>query len=174
MLAFAAIIVDRNFRIVGMTSAAEYILKTREFLTVRQNRVEGIVHNDTLKIAEAFKRFMTPGHETDRSETVAITGTRGSIAHVRLTPLVPSGGGADIGVALLSIEPLDASALALSRLTAAETEVAVALIAGGRATEIACQRRVSVETVRSQIKSIYAKFDVKGHVELIAALRREQ
>lgn len=157
-----------------MTTAAEWVLKTGEFVVSRQNRIEGVTQNDTLKIAEAFKNFMMTGYETGYSENLVIAGTKGSIANIRFSPLVRSDKANDIGVAVMSIEPLDASALALSRLTAAETKVAVALIAGGRATEIACQRNVSVETVRTQIKSIYAKFDVKGHVELLAALRRER
>ncbi len=174
MLAFAAIVIDRNFRIVAMTSAAEHVLQAEDILVVRNGRIEGASGTDTIKLNEAFRRFMNAGSKTERSESFIIAGKNDTVANIRFSPLVLSDGLLGQAMAILSVEPLQASAQVLGRLTTAEAEVAAALLAGGRATEIACRRNVSVETVRSQIKSIYAKFDVRGHVELIAALRQTQ
>lgn len=174
MLAFAAIVIDRVGRIVAMTAAADYIARTGEFIATRQGRIEGITANDTIAINNAIRTFMETGYHTGHSQTFLLAGTKGNIANVQIAPLLRSQRSLDGAVAIMGIEPLETSARALSRLTAAETEVAIALLAGWRATEIACERNVSVETVRSQIKSIYAKFDVKGHVEFIAAVHRER
>jgi len=59
----------------------------------------------------------------------------------------------------------------VARLTPAEREVSLALLRGERAAQIARRRRVSVYTVRSQIKSIYAKAGVSGYAEYLAKVR---
>jgi DNA-binding CsgD family transcriptional regulator len=57
-------------------------------------------------------------------------------------------------------------------LTAAERDVATELLSGRRPAEIAQLRGVSIGTIRSQIKRIYAKLGVSGLVEFIARARR--
>jgi len=165
----AAFLIDRDGRIVTMTAAAERIAETAEFITVRDGRIKGVTLYDTQKIDGAIAEFMYSAYREGNTETLLLIGTSGCIANLQISPLK---GGEDGAVAIIDIEPLNASAKALDRLTAAEAEVAVALLAGARANEIALQRNVSVETVRSQIKAIYSKFEVRGHVELIAALSR--
>lgn len=58
----------------------------------------------------------------------------------------------------------------LFSLTTAEIEVAVSLRAGLSLTEIAAARRVSIETVRSQIKSILQKTNTRRQGDLILLL----
>ena len=55
-------------------------------------------------------------------------------------------------------------------LTSAETEVAIHVSNGKPLEAIAAIRGVSVETVRSQIKSILAKLGVKRQIELVATV----
>jgi DNA-binding CsgD family transcriptional regulator len=57
-------------------------------------------------------------------------------------------------------------------LTTAEREVALELLRGRRPVEIAATRKVSIETIRSQIKQIYAKLEVKSIMEFGARARR--
>ncbi len=56
-------------------------------------------------------------------------------------------------------------------LTAAEAEVAAKLAQGASVAEIADSRSVSSETVRVQLKSIYAKTGVHNQAQLVALLR---
>jgi len=56
----------------------------------------------------------------------------------------------------------------LFRLTAAEARVAMALLDGSNAEEIADNLRVGRETVRTQIKAIYSKTGVRRQAEFIA------
>lgn len=79
---------------------------------------------------------------------------------------------------MLVIEPVAAARAAellpevAAVLTAAEREVATELLCGRRPTEIAHRRQVSIGTIRSQIKRVYAKLGVPGLVEFIAKARR--
>ncbi len=59
---------------------------------------------------------------------------------------------------------------ALARLTESEREVAVALLLGGTAREIAARRGVSERTVANQAQSIYRKLRVGSRAELAAKL----
>jgi DNA-binding CsgD family transcriptional regulator len=56
-------------------------------------------------------------------------------------------------------------------LTPAETEVALALCDGLPRTQIAAQRGVSLETLRTQIRSIYSKTGCSRESELVLMLR---
>lgn len=51
-------------------------------------------------------------------------------------------------------------------LTAAEAEIAAALLRGRSSGEIAAARASSTNTVRTQIKALYAKLDVRSRGEL--------
>ena len=54
--------------------------------------------------------------------------------------------------------------------TAAETRVALLLLAGLRPREIADENDVSHETVRTQIKSLFAKSGIRSQTELVRVL----
>jgi DNA-binding CsgD family transcriptional regulator len=56
-------------------------------------------------------------------------------------------------------------------LTPAEARVATSIAKGRTPEEIAVATRISVATVRAQIKSIFAKTDVRRQSELVALLR---
>lgn len=53
-------------------------------------------------------------------------------------------------------------------LSAAETDVALALARGETRDEIAATRNTSVQTVKAQLKSIFGKVGVNREVELVA------
>jgi DNA-binding NarL/FixJ family response regulator len=60
---------------------------------------------------------------------------------------------------------------ALSRLTDAEREIAIALLRGDTNAEIARRRGSAVRTVANQVRAIFDKFDVHSRAELAVALR---
>lgn len=74
--------------------------------------------------------------------------------------------------------PIEVSLLKdLYQLTPTEIEVVRLACAGHATHEIARRRRVSIETVRSQLKRVYSKTEAIGHadlVRLIYSLAREQ
>lgn len=65
-------------------------------------------------------------------------------------------------------EPADIAAIL--GISMAEAHVARALFDGARIPAIAAARRVTIETVRSQLRSLYSKLDVKTQAELIRLL----
>lgn len=62
--------------------------------------------------------------------------------------------------------------VAAYRLTAAEAEIAAALADGARARQIAQVRAISMNTLRAQRRTAYAKLGVADQVELVHALPR--
>lgn len=76
--------------------------------------------------------------------------------------------------------PVDASilvviehGLAEEGLTAVEREIMQALSAGRRAQDIAEQRGVSLDTIRTHSKAVYSKLGVSGQLELVVRMRRQ-
>ncbi|MGE0314720.1 MAG: helix-turn-helix transcriptional regulator [Lautropia sp.] len=55
-------------------------------------------------------------------------------------------------------------------LTAAEAQVAVAMVEGARPEDIARRRNVAVQTVRTQLRAVYAKLDVSHQADLVRVL----
>ncbi len=66
----------------------------------------------------------------------------------------------------VALGPTVQSLMASHGLTQAEAEVALLLAQGLRAPQIAAQRATSIGTVNTQLKQIYAKTGVDGHVGL--------
>ncbi len=62
---------------------------------------------------------------------------------------------------------------ALNQLTQAEQAVTRELVKGRRLSEVADLRKVSIETVRSQAKTIYSKLGVRNHIDLLALVQRQ-
>jgi DNA-binding CsgD family transcriptional regulator len=57
-------------------------------------------------------------------------------------------------------------------LTQAEAEVAVGIACGQRITEIAAERGVKAETVRTHTKTVFGKTRTRSQAELVALLTR--
>jgi DNA-binding CsgD family transcriptional regulator len=84
-----------------------------------------------------------------------------------------------VPVALLTIAPSTSKNLAdpifigsMFDLTPAETKITIALLHGGNLRGIAAVQHVSIETVRTQLKSIFAKTNTSRQADLIALLMR--
>ncbi|MSP43136.1 MAG: helix-turn-helix transcriptional regulator [Alphaproteobacteria bacterium] len=78
-----------------------------------------------------------------------------SVIMLTATPLIPA-----IPVAERLVEGYD--------LTHAEAEVTLLLIAGLSPTQISARHNKSINTIKAQIKQIYAKTGVNGHAALVA------
>jgi DNA-binding CsgD family transcriptional regulator len=82
-------------------------------------------------------------------------------------------------VALLTIAPTTSKNFAdpifigsMFDLTPAEAKITIALLEGGDLRSIAAAQRVSIETIRSQLKSVFAKTNTSRQADLIALLMR--
>jgi len=82
-------------------------------------------------------------------------------------------------VALLTIAPPTSKNFAdpifvgsMFDLTPAEAKITIALLEGGDLRSIAAAQRISIETVRSQLKSVFAKTNTSRQADLIALLMR--
>lgn len=153
----AAILFNRFGMVIGVTPGAEAILRRDVPLRLRRGMLSA-------------------------SDDAQATSLRGAIAQANagLGPaaLTLHGRGERIGVTVLSVAHeidlgCNATAIAVledqsryAALTAAEDAVLALLREGLTAAEIARERGVSRETVRSQIKSIYAKLDVRRQAQL--------
>jgi DNA-binding CsgD family transcriptional regulator len=122
-------------------------------------------------------RFHTP----DRLHAIPVPAV--SAREARVAHLLPIAGSAhDVFVSAAAImvflpgapaaPPPPEVLAALFDLSPAEGRVARAIVAGGTVEEVAGIVGTSRETVRSQLKSVYAKTESEGRAELIDLLRR--
>jgi DNA-binding CsgD family transcriptional regulator len=114
-----------------------------------------------------------------QSCAIRISRPQGGAVELRLSPLPRTETDLGFGAAAIIVIEQNAdrtraelAAEIAATLTPAERRVALDMLNGQRPAEIAAHRRVTVETVRSQLKRIYAKAGVAGAIEFVAKARR--
>lgn len=145
-------------KVVAITSQAEQLLRAGSWFDIANGQLRSPRQSDISTLNTALAKTL----QTSQPSEVRLQRPGKSLL-IRLMPL-----SARIGLYF------SAQALAILQetrdepsLTAAERAVLEHLRTGQRASAIADQRQVSVETVRSQIKVIYQKLGVTSHVELL-------
>jgi|SRR5215469_8378444 len=170
-LSISAIIVDGFGRIIAMTPQADETVRSGVLLRLDGERLVTAVFQETAKLDRALQCTLgnRPGH-TGPSEFL-LRGTDGHFACIRIS-LLPRENDIGFGAAaLVVIERIvgeQSSGFQLCRLTAAETEIVAALLSGKPVASIARDRGVSIQTMRTQIKSIYSKKGVHSRAELMS------
>ena len=106
--------------------------------------------------------------EKGKTAVLRLRGLQGGAITVRVWPLPHQNDLAFGAAALLVFETHEPPALADFGFTAAEIEIASAVLSGRRVRDIARCRGATYETVRSQIKSIYSKAGVRSRAEFTA------
>jgi DNA-binding CsgD family transcriptional regulator len=177
----AAIILDRQGRVMALTPGAERILGfgldvTEGFLS-STNPVDGpalsaLVHAARNRDAPlARRRFLLRGAGRRRPVLVTIAAVLDAALEAlpggRLLLVLSDLGAGDTGI---EVELQD-----LFGLTDAEASIAAAIFSGGEPAEIARTRGVAEATVRKQISNAYRKLEVNRQAELVrllAGLRR--
>lgn len=97
---------------------------------------------------------------------------------VRVLAVEPTTPDQDAGVLLILLDPDECPQPSLATLeqvfglTRGEAQVAIRLMCGESLREIATALRVGVETVRTRVKSIFAKTQTNRQAELVAVLTR--
>lgn len=172
----AAFVLDFSGRVGAMTPAAEALLTgPHARLRLAGRRLQGRTQQDDAALA----RFVAEALRGDPGPPMVALRNGGPpvVLEAAAAPPVEHGLGFAprvIVIARSGVEtPKQGAALKLAfGLTPAELAVATALQRGLSPDEIAAERGVSIETVRSQIRGLMTKTDTRRQSELVALLGR--
>jgi DNA-binding CsgD family transcriptional regulator len=166
MMAGAVFVMDHFGHVLGASAAAEAFLSTSKTMRVAARRIHlsDIAAMDRLQGAIAMLNrpygLAAPVHGV--SIRVGDKASRAVCLKIMRAPAV----GYRLPMDACLVAVLDTVELA-GGLTPTEQDVLQALRAGARLRDIALQRGVSLETIRTQAKSIYGKLGVSGRIELM-------
>lgn len=189
------LVLDGDGRCISISPCAETLLAKGSPLTVRMDRLRRNKTSSAVAECPRLGGRVDIDHDlqpclncvTRRAASelcpgscaISITGPQDATIYLRLAPIALADQQVLTGAAAMAvIRPLSMQHSAellpdiAVALTAAERDVATELLSGRRPAEIAQLRGVSIGTIRSQIKRIYAKLGVSGLVEFIARIRR--
>lgn len=188
-LSVAAFVCDRTGRVRALTPAAEKLVSSGRDLQLRLGELRASTPAGSRALTDAIRvaaaGLVKPGKPLFKTLVLhsACSGSAPLMLEITALPrqwshefsFAPrvlviargAGAGGDAGVARRA-----ALLQAGYGLTRSETDVALRLAAGNTAEVIAASRGASLETVRTQIKSIRAKLRVGGQLELVAILNQ--
>lgn len=168
---------DQDGRVRGMTASAEALLSAGDVLRLRRGMLTTVCEADRrgleFALAEALAggapAFAVPARRVNTDDRVFI----------EVAPLASSsmpGFGPRVLVVVhgpgVDEARVAAAAGALYGLSAGEAAIAAQLASGRSPAAIAHERRVSLGTVRTQVRRIYDKVGVASQLELAARLPR--
>jgi len=178
VLSSSAFALDALGRVVALSAGAEHHLQSGHALTIENGRLNASTITGERILAKAIAPRLCLREPPLAPISVEVPGRDGRSMRLRIAQLPRDRVNIGFGPAVLAtIEETPQPKLPPSLspgLTAAERAVALALLEGERATQIASRRGVSVHTVRTQIKNIYAKTGVSGFVEFSAKARLQR
>lgn len=173
-LPFGVVIVDKNVRIAERNEACGALLARSDGLTTCQERLLCREQGDQAALMLAVERALS-----GELSAAVLKVHRSGGAQPYVVRVVAAGGEAAREHCLLMIvdpddEPAAGSEIwrAMFDLTECELIIAEGLVSGRRITEIANQRGVSIETVRSQTKRMFERLNVSSQAEAAARLSR--
>ncbi|MEJ0024393.1 MAG: helix-turn-helix transcriptional regulator [Rhizomicrobium sp.] len=183
LLDSAVVLVGRDGRVMALNRAAERLLTGRRGLRIVRGRLQTEDDGGAMLTAliEAAQRT-AEGRSAGSGGSIAIRrAAEESPLYVTIAPLAETAaaylGQTRCCVALFLNDPGTAAPMPAQRLsqlfglTSAEARVAVAL-AGGHSPDAICDRhRVSKNTVRAQMRAIFAKTGTRRQIELVSLLR---
>lgn len=162
----AAFVLDGYGQLLAMSAKAADHVDCGSGLRLRTRRLSAYDAADDqdlqAAIGGAIRRY--PGISTASRDVLIRRPTPGPVSVLTVTPLPEQAGLSLAGATALIVARHSLAGL----LTAAERGVLAMLIDGASVADIAQARGSSKETVRSQIKMIYAKVEVSSRGELMA------
>jgi DNA-binding CsgD family transcriptional regulator len=175
----AMFLCDAHGQVMRFNAEAEEIVRNQKGITIRNNRLEfsdaGLQRAVQASVFEACRSKGLHGVTAHHRHNARLGATRWRIEVSRIQRLAGAAHWQAMPVlALVTLsKPPSAedAARALQRsagLTKAETDIVGSLVMGLPTREIADRRRTSVETVRSQVKTILSKCGCSSRAELIA------
>ena len=180
-LAIPAFVCDNQRRVRALTPSAETLLAESRGLHLRQGRLQALHGPDDKNLQNAVDAAaqQSTGDRVARLRTVVVRQHAGGSSLVLDVITLPArqfefNFAPRVLILTRSQSGQDGRRVAILQaaygLTAAESEIAVHIANGKTPETIATLRRVSVGTVRIQIKSILAKLHVKRQVEVVAKI----
>ena len=168
---------DGDGRVRGMTASAEALVSAGEVLRLRRGMLTTACEADRAGLQAALAAALAGG--APAYAVAARRGDNGERVFIEATPL-PSSSAPGFGARALIIvhgpgvdeTKVAVAAGSLYGLSASEAAIAAQLAAGRSPAAIAHERRVSLGTVRSQVRRIYEKVGVSSQLELAARLPR--
>lgn len=167
-----AFFLDGQGRVTELSARAAQMVGDADVLKLQRGRLKAVTQGDDCRLQGAIDRlarvrfgaseFLMRGAQD--ADPVRVT-----VSHL---PTTAPFGLATLVVTLSFPKGISPTLLAELGLTASEGAVAVALAAGERPQEIAASRRVSLPTVRSQVREIYTKLRVLNVGQLARRLNR--
>lgn len=167
--------------VIVRNSAADRALDNDNGLSITsQNRLRACRAEEDGELAAGIARAVgTASARDNRAETLLVVSNADKKHSVLLDICPASDAGRELdsqfkGAFVFAVDPLNLRELsvegmnALYRMTAAETDVLRCVVKGLNVSEIAEHRGVSVETVRSQVKSILGKVGVRDKSQLVS------
>lgn len=178
----ALLLVDGAGRPVFMNRRAAQILAHRDGLAIGRNGLATSSTRTTRSLRAAIAGVAAPAHSSGRQPpTVRLSVTRPAARPpwlVSILPIAHDGlGGTAAGHAAVSIEsdvrpPIDpASAADYFLLTPREADVAAVLATGRGSREAARALHIRIGTVRTHLKSLFAKTGVRSQIALALKLQ---
>jgi DNA-binding CsgD family transcriptional regulator len=178
-LPIGVLVVDGGLKVTQLNEVAESAVAAQDGLRLSCGRLEAWQHEDTLAIAKALAGALTGGAGA-AAVSVRRPGARPYV--LLIAPLGPQSSaerGRSAGGAIVLVSdparPSDARLLReLFGLTPREAQLVGALLDGMRLNEYADERGISINTVKSQLRAVFAKTNTTRQGELIGVLKEIQ
>ena len=173
----AAFFCDARGTVEAMTGPAEHLTAEGRLLTLRRRQLAAPTPGDDARLRRALSDALASIVLTGgtRSLVLGPDGGRRTV-HVRALPATDLGLAFQPRLLVIVRDGPRSPAPDVLRLaygfTAAEAEIALALASGQPREAIAICRRVTIGSLRQQIKTILAKADVSREAELVLAVLR--
>lgn len=181
-------LIDSSANIRFHNAVADFLLSSHAALSIDHNRLRAFNHEEQKQLEDALQYIFQPPDpspdNTTRKRTISLSHpdhTFPLVLFVTSTSqtdasLIPQ---ADKNLATIYLSDpgasINVSAAQLSdvfSLTPAEAQVALCLVNGLKLSEIAIHKGTTLETVRSQLKNIFAKLGVNTQQDVIRVIVR--
>jgi DNA-binding CsgD family transcriptional regulator/PAS domain-containing protein len=179
VLAMPTFLFDETSRVAHMNRSAEAMLEEHDSLSIEGGHLltgdAAVTRKLNYELANAIRASRGNGSELNGVVLLPRIGRLPLM--LMIAPLPVAGASAVCGAALLfafnpeSTPPITADMVRrLFGLSEAEAELAVALCSGKTLDEAAAARGTSINTIRSQLKSVFAKTGTKRQADLVSLL----
>jgi DNA-binding CsgD family transcriptional regulator len=171
-------------KILAFNASARQLLDRANIVYAKCGTLECRLPANEITLAQVLDRFTQPSSrrsERRNRAAVKLVGTRGAPILCSVANMMPedtSAGSDEHPVALLSFASLDvaeaqmdpAILASLYDFTPAELRLVASLLRGEHLVQIAARNVISLATVRSQLKSVFAKTNTHRQAEVIQLL----